>query len=444
MLIVQENHTFDSYFGMYCQAAAGSKPSCTNGPTCCEGAPVVAGQYTEPRGATAVALDDGSNFSDDRDHTQECELQQIDNGAMDGYVTGSTGADTCYGVGPDCASPLNFALASGATTSDPVGYYWTLAGSSALADRYFQPIVGGTASNDMYFAGAHYRFVDNARMPDVAIGTSPSGLCAVPSPCFSTQRTTYAMDTIASLLLDSGKTFTAYADGYDEAYAAASNGYCPDPADAVGCPYGCILHPIACNACLYDPSDVPFLYYERFQDTPAPGGVVPTPYLKDYSKLEADAYGGNLPSFAYVKARLFHNEHPNVSTITDGVAFVKSTIDMIEQSPAASSTLILLTWDEGGGFFDHVSPPASPPLDVDADEKSKPIPYGTRVPFLAIGPFAKADVVSHVVMEHSSIVKFLEYNFLGPVGELGARDGWVNNIGSLLDASKTGIPIPEK
>jgi phospholipase C len=99
----------------------------------------------------------------------------------------------------------------------------------------------------------------------------------------------------------------------------------------------------------------------------------------------------------------------------------------------------LLTWDEGGGFFDHVSPPPS----IDTDTNGKPVPYGTRVPLLAVGPFVHKGVVSHVQMEHSSIVRFLEYNFVGAVGQLGFNDAKVNNLGSLLDPSKTGIRIPE-
>ena len=146
-----------------------------------------------------------------------------------------------------------------------------------------------------------------------------------------------------------------------------------------------------------------------------------------------------------MKARLFHNEHPNVSTIADGIAFVKSTVDMILSSPVyKDNTLILLTWDEGGGFFDHVRPPASPPINVDVDDHGNAVPYGTRVPFLVVGSFAKKGAISHVAMEHSSIVKFLEYNFLTQVGQLNARDSWVNNIGSLLDASRTGIRIPDR
>jgi phospholipase C len=84
VLIVEENHTFDAYFGKYCTAPSGSHPSCTKGPGCCEAPPA-----TDPSGASPVVLDDPGNESKDRDHDQVCEIAQIDNGAMDHYVTGS-------------------------------------------------------------------------------------------------------------------------------------------------------------------------------------------------------------------------------------------------------------------------------------------------------------------------------------------------------------------
>jgi phospholipase C len=99
------------------------------------------------------------------------------------------------------------------------------------------------------------------------------------------------------------------------------------------------------------------------------------------------------------------------------------------------NTLILLTWDEGGGFFDHVKPPADSTVDMQ--------PYGTRVPMLAIGRFAKKNFVSHVQMEHSSIVKFLEWNFTGSTGQLMGRDATVNNIGSMIDPTQTITKVPE-
>jgi phospholipase C len=456
ILIVQENHTFETYFGKYCQAVAGSNPSCTSGPMCCEGAPLTDGQYTDPTGAVAEVLDDdpnnpAANFATDRDHLQVCELQQINGGLMNQYVTGATGASTCYGVGPDCSTPVNWVLADGATSSDPVEYYWTLAAQSALADRYFQPLVGSSSSNDMYFAAAHFQFVDNTALPDVVVGRSPSSgnSCDDPLGCLAAPAVTYAAPTIADVLFDAGLTFGIYADGFAEAYAAATNAECADPSETTECPYSdCAEHPEACYGCLYDPTDYPFLYFQTFADlvsdggTALPGGLSPTPYEKDFNALQTDLDDGGLPTFSFVKARIYHNEHPNFSTIADGVSFVSAALGMIESSPYAANTLVLLTWDEGGGFFDHISPPAPPPTSVDTDRDGGAVPYGTRVPMIALGPFAKAGTVSHVTMEHSSIVKFVEFNFLGKTGQLGARDGWVNDLGSLLDPVAVGLTVP--
>lgn len=452
VLIVQENHTFETYFGMYCTAPAYSNPTCTSGPACCEGAPVVNGVYTDPGGYAAYPLDDDpnsptSNFKEDRDHEQACELQQINGGAMDRFVTGSIGASTCFGVGPNCASSNNWVLASGQLATDPVSYYWSLAGSSALADRYFQPIAGGTSSNDMYFAGAQYRFVDNNRFPNVVVGETSAGLCVDSNAtCLSGQKITYPLPTVADLLLDAGFSFAIYADGYGDALSAKLGGQdCPTLTAASGCPYwNSISYPIAHNGCFYDPSDIPFLYFQGFADQPAGGGTVfPTPYAKDLAALQQDVSAGTLPSFSFVKERIFHNEHPNMSTIADGVSAVADVLNTIETSQFRDTTLVLLTWDEGGGFFDHVAPPPSVENYPSGDPQSPlPVPYGTRVPLMAIGPFARRGVVSHVTMEHSSLVRFLEFNFLGREGGLGARDAVVNNIGSLLDPAAVGVAVP--
>jgi hypothetical protein len=62
---------------------------------------------------------------------------------------------------------------------------------------------------------------------------------------------------------------------------------------------------------------------------------------------------------------------------------------------------------------------------------------------MAVGPMAAANTISHVVLEHSSIVKFVEWNWLGETtGQLGGRDASVANLGSLLDPSKTGVAVP--
>ena len=418
VLIVEENHTFDTYFGRYCQAQAGSNPTCTNGAACCEAAPA-----TDPSGSPPIALDDVANEYKDRDHTQVCEVAQIDNGAMDHYVTGS-GVMIDFGtslISYDCSDPNNFAVAGAST----VQQYWDYAGQGALADRYFQPTIGSTSANDMYLAVAHWEFTDNDDRP-FTVGSG----CLAPG----SSATLLPGTTVADLLVNNGASFRMYADGYADAVAAA-----PLCASQVG------MFPADCEAsersaiystCNYDPADLPFQYYINFADKPK--------YIVDSTTLPQDVAAGVLPSFAYVKARTYANEHPKWSTISRGIAFVKNVVDLIEGSPYADNTLILIVMDEGGGFFDHVAPPPALPARYDTDSNGVAVPYGTRVPMLALGHFARAGQVSHVQLEHSSVVRFLEYNFLGPryAGALGNRDAAVGNLGSLLDPTTTGIVIP--
>lgn len=394
VLIVQENHSFDSYFGHYCTAPAGSNPACTQGPSCCEAAPA-----KDPSGSAPVTLDDAENAGYDPNHTQACEVDEIDDGKMDRFVTGAS-----------CSDARNFAVAP----ASAVQPYWDYAAQYALADRWFQPIAGQSSSNDMYFAVAHYVFTDNAVQPD----TNGKGCTLPPTPTAQYSGKT----TVADLLIAAGHTFAVYAEGYA---AMVGSLLCPSP------PSDCTMTPVALPTppCDYSPGDIPFEFYSQFADDPT--------YMKDLSALATDIQSGQLPSFSYVKRVQYRNEHPGYgTTISNGTAAVKEVVDLVEGSAYADDTLVLLTWDEGGGLFDHVAPPPASAID---DQ-----PYGMRVPVLAIGRFArKGGVVSHVVMEHSSVVKFLELNFLGHTGQLAARDAQVANIGSLLDPAETGIVVPE-
>jgi hypothetical protein len=137
------------------------------------------------------------------------------------------------------------------------------------------------------------------------------------------------------------------------------------------------------------------------------GSVKHTLYLGNDNDFVPDVANGTLPAVSFVKAVMYKNEHPGYgNTISKGVTFATGVTDKILKSPTYSdNTLVLLTWDEGGGFYDHVAPPPTSVVDNQ--------PYGTRVPLLAIGKFAKKGFVSHVTMEHSSIVKFIEWNWLG-------------------------------
>lgn len=415
VLIVQENHTFDSYFGRYCTGLG--VPTCTTGPACCEAAPSVVGGL----GPADPGLTDAVNYKYDRDHSSACETCEMGGGAMDHFLDGS-----CTDPNPPsfltsypCSSPSNFELA---TDSGEMATYWSLAGNYALADRYFQPMAGGTSGNDMYFAVSHYEFSDNSHAPP-AIGQGCTDPTGSPTVAAITGRT-----TIADVLISKGFTFKSYADGYGDAVLAAPS--CPS-AGGTHC-----HETILTEACKYDPSDIPFNYYPNFTDK----------HIDDISRLSQDLAGGTLPSFAFVKFRTSENDHPGFSYITDGESNVASVINSVLGSPAyASNTLVLVTWDEGGGFYDHVPPPAS----VETTPAALSVPYGTRVPLLAIGPFAKTNYISHRQMEHSSILKFLEWNFIGSsgVGAIAAtypsaRDGVVNGLGDMLNPVAVGATPP--
>jgi phospholipase C len=394
VIVIQENHSFDDHFGKYCTAAPGSNPTCNTGPACCEAIPA-----TDPSGATPVNMDDTEMATWDPSHLQSCELAEIDNGKMDAYVTNAT-----------CGNTQNVATAD-ATIIKP---FWDLAGANALADRYFQSIAGQSSSNDMYLARANFVFTDNTVGPEGAIGAK----CQLDSAGKQ-----YPDPTIGDLLTAANVPWTFFAEGYGAQAAAVQAGTCAaaDPK--------CPAAPAKFYPCTFDPGDVPFDYYKSTVDNPDT--------LKDYSDFTtALTSGSGLPSVSYVKGLGYHTEHPgSEDKLSDGIGFITSVASAIAASSYASSTLLIVTYDESGGYFDHVAPPANSAVDNQ--------PYGPRIPTMAIGPFAKKNYVSHVPMEHGSLVKFIEWNWLGQqTGQLGTRDKVVNNIGDLLDPTATGATVP--
>jgi phospholipase C len=396
VIIVQENHTFDDHFGGYCTAAPGSNPTCNTGPSCCEAMPA-----KDPTGVKPTVLTDMEHGQWDPNHQQICEEAEIDNGQMDGYATASPD-----GGGSPCGSPENVAIA------DPtiVQPYWTLAASGALGDRYFQSVAGASSSNDMYLATARFVFADNDFSPQGATGTK----CDIESTPAQ-----YTTPNLGDLLNEAHVSWNWFYEGY--AAMVQANGVCPPrPND---CPFTLPFYP-----CAMDPSDVPFEYFKS---------LVNTSFIQDLSVMTDALMGkGTLPAVSFVKALGYKSEHPGTNiTLSAGVQFTAGLIQAIQTSAYGKDTLILVTYDESGGYFDHVAPPANSTVDD--------VPYGPRIPLMAVGPYVRKNWISHVPMEHSSLVKFIEWNWLGQkTGQLGGRDAVVANIGSILDPTTTGIPVP--
>jgi len=150
----------------------------------------------------------------------------------------------------------------------------------------------------------------------------------------------------------------------------------------------------------------PFVYFSNYADN-TPGRAA---HLKDETEFIAAAQAGILPAVSFVKPIGIENEHPGYADIVTGEKHVKSLIETIRNGPNWKDCVIIITYDENGGFWDHVSPPV-------IDPKWGP---GTRVPGIIISPFAKKGFIDHTQYETVSILKLIEKRW--KVKSLNFRD----------------------
>jgi phospholipase C len=135
------------------------------------------------------------------------------------------------------------------------------------------------------------------------------------------------------------------------------------------------------------------------------GNVVPI------DQFYADVQAGSLPAVAWIAPTSEVSEHP-AALVSNGQKYVTALINTIMNSPYWQNTAIFLSWDDWGGFYDHVPPPT-----VDAAG------YGLRVPGLVISAYAKKGFIDHQVLSHDAYLKFIEDVFLGGQRIDPATDG---------------------
>jgi len=151
----------------------------------------------------------------------------------------------------------------------------------------------------------------------------------------------------------------------------------------------------------------PFNYFTRF----APGSADRATYLKDYNDLTAAITAGTLPAVAFYKPQGNLNEHPGYADVVTGDQHIADLVTSIQNSPMWNSTVIIITYYENGGFWDHVPPPTG--------DRWGP---GTRIPAMIVSPFAKKGFVDATPYDTTSIIKFITRRFgLDPLP--GARAG---------------------
>ncbi|MDN5283976.1 MAG: acid phosphatase [Mucilaginibacter sp.] len=174
--------------------------------------------------------------------------------------------------------------------------------------------------------------------------------------------------TIGDRLSDKGISWAWYSGGWNDAIAGK-----PDPT--------------------FTYHHQPFAYFTRY----AAGTAARKKHLKDETEFIIAAKKGTLPAVSFVKPIGLENEHPGESTVTGGESHAVKLINAVLKGPDGKNTVIILTYDENGGFWDHVAPPVI--------DRWGP---GSRIPALIISPFAKKGYVDHTPYETVSILAFIE------------------------------------
>jgi len=161
-------------------------------------------------------------------------------------------------------------------------------------------------------------------------------------------------------------------------------------------------------------------------------------HIEPMSAFYRDCSTGSLPAVSLVTPDLFVISEGETQDVQLGEAFTADIVDAVLHSPHWAQTVLIITYDENGGYFDHVPPPAAvppddirPDIDVPPDQPGGYDRLGFRVPTIVVAPFAKADHVSHVVYDHTSILKTIERKWNLPA--LTRRDAAAHDLLDFLD-----------
>ena len=164
---------------------------------------------------------------------------------------------------------------------------------------------------------------------------------------------------------------------------------------------------------LFQPHHQPFNYHARF----APGTPDRAEHLKDGDDFLRDIAAGTLPAVAFYKPAGRYTQHPSYTDVKSGDEFMADLLAKLRASPQWKDMLIVLAYDENGGYWDHVPPPSGPGW-------GDSLGPGTRVPALLIGPQVKRGFVDHTSYDTASILKFITQRFaLEPLPGVREKSG---------------------
>jgi phospholipase C len=173
---------------------------------------------------------------------------------------------------------------------------------------------------------------------------------------------------------------------------------------------------------------------------PVTDSAIAAVYQKSVDDFFTDAASGSLPAFSFVEPDYNTQSQENPQNVAVGEVFLAQVVNAIGSSPLWDTTLFIFTYDEHGGYYDHVPPPVSlapdaiPPVVLPGESTYEGFTrYGFRVPGLIVSPYAKAKHVSSVLHDHTSVLALIERKWNLPA--LTLRDANANDLTDLIDLS---------
>ena len=392
VIIMQENRSFDQYFGTFPGADGIPGLAGNPGTVPCVPDPVNHGcvqpfhdtndkNYGGPHGATNATADMDCASAATRTSCQ-----------MDGFVGQAENGQSCTSTDPSC-SPCT--TGTRAQCIDAMGYhdggeipnYWAYAKNFVLQDHMYEPNASWSLPEHLFQVSEWSAFCTDPLNP-------ASCTNALQSPNPSDGLDHYAWTDMSYLLHQQNVSWGYY----------VFQGTEPDCEDDAA---------MTCAPVQQGPK-TPGIWnpLPSFTDVSQDGQLG---NIQTLSNFFAAAQAGTLPAVSWIDPNGKVSEHPT-ALVSAGQTYVTGLVNAIMQSPDWNSTAIFLSWDDWGGFYDHVVPPVA---DLNG--------YGLRVPGIVISPYARAGVIDSQTLSHDAYNKFIEDDFLG---------------GQRLDPATDGRPDP--
>lgn len=461
VIIFQENVSFDHYFGTYPFARNGVldgpkfNPSpftpSVNG---FSNALLNANPNLNPANGAGAAnpfrLDRTQVYTADQDHDYGPEQAAFDGGLMDLFPlnVGTAGPPPNYGPPVVRTTGLTMGYFDGNTTTA----LWNYAQYYAMNDNHYGTTFGPSTPGAINVSSGQTDGViqnvnsDYAIVPDGNGGyTLVSDTDPVGDACSGSSQVQMGGQNIGDLLTAAGVTWGFFEGGFDLTIT--------NPNGTTGCHRSHTSVFVGSPKADYIPHHQPFQYYVSTgnpQHT-RPTSVSTIGHNGDAGNHQYDIHdffdavnAGNYPAVSYLKAPGYQDGHAGYSTPLDEQNFITQVINFLQTTPEWSSTAVIITWDDSDGWYDHQLGQIINQSQSSQDMLNGPgfcghaLPqlagyngapnaqgrcgYGPRIPFLVVSPFARGNFIDHTLIDQSSVVRFIEDNWLNSQRIPGSYD----------------------